>query len=442
MYYSGVVMDNRCWTTKFGPLLALVCGCGPSGPSATSHGQAESGEEPSSDTSQSGESTTESGADCTESDLPQPFCHRLLLYSAGIGEPVGFLDEIRNGSRPLLMTGREDFGLRLVDSLDASEILAEVPPPLDLDWRLSGNLGVRSGDFDGDGSLEFVIFVDLPQGRMVATLDGETLETRAFRDFGVDSDYFSLQVEVADLDDNGIDEIVTGQTGDLGLRVGVWSADQGEIALVRENVAPEYRCSYWNFVRGDYDGSGQSDLSIVWHKECAEFPVTEPPPILTLMSSQNYDSELTIGQSLQPESMRRAASGDFDGDGKTELIVAESPSKMTVLDWQDDTFVEMDVLQPSSVGMSDLFSVLRGGRYSHLDRAGVLVSPIPRDGETLAGDEFFTGALLPASSDAKVVEIPTKIVQVGTTDFDVNGDEILDFMTVDEGRFGIYISRP
>lgn len=104
-------------------------------------------------------------------------------YPAGTGPRIG-IDEVRDGVRPLVVAGGEEFGLRLVDPLNPEEILAEAPPPLRTYWEVPGTPSIINGDFDGDGAMEVVV-LGTPAGDMddeLAILDGTTLETLVSRD--------------------------------------------------------------------------------------------------------------------------------------------------------------------------------------------------------------------------------------------------------------------
>jgi FG-GAP-like repeat len=437
---AGLVLASGLWV-----------GCGPGLGSGDGSGSASAGTEGSgsSDDAASHEATGSpdvgaSGPDCSRSDLSEPFCHELVVYEP-FGWVVGVLDEVRNGVRPLVVSGEDEeegFGLRLVNPLNPDDVLAEVPPPLTLEWGLTGKARVITADFTGDGMSELALWADTPDGeRQVAVLAGRTLETIAFRDeFGG----YALRVGALDLDGDGVDELITGEVDDPGVTVSAWSVENGELTL-RASEFIGVGCEGWWFTRGDYDGDGRRDLAMVWLQYCEDYfqlKLFGPPQIITLLGGSAPKSGLGLRYALQPASMEKVAAGDFDGDGDHELLIGQSEEPLTLVDWVSGGFAEAGSLATGD-SVPTYVATLRSGRFSVQGPDGVLVGPLVRYAEDGSPD-YSHGAIFPnGTSVPGVVELPYDVVRVGDFDVDLNADGITDFHTTVDGSggaHGIYLS--
>jgi FG-GAP-like repeat len=424
----------------------LLAACGPGLGSGDGSGSASVGTDgsSSSDDAASHEATGSpdagGGPNCTRSDLPEPFCHELMVYEKSFGTVIGVLDQVRNGIRPLVVSGGVEFGLRLVNPLNPEEVFAETPAPLEIGWQQPGALSVVDGDFNGDGTTDVAVMGSPPSGdEEFAVLDGATLETLAFRN---EVNGFALRLGALDLDGDGIDEIVTGDVDDPGVMVSVWSVEGGGLSLVATELIG-VRCEGWSFTRGDYDGDGHLDLAIAWEQWCEEYfrlARLGPPQIVTLLGGSAPSSELGLHYSLQPPSMDEAAAFDFDGDGDTELLIAENVQTMVIVDWVSGGFVEV-----GSIGVggyeSESFGTLRPGRFTATSPDGVLVGLLLRRADN-GSLESFHGALFPSLGGNELVVLPNRVAHIGASDMDLNVDGIVDFHTYVDDGLGVYLSLP
>lgn len=378
--------------------------------------------------------TTSVDFECPHSDLPDPFCHELRQYWEPIGYPVGVVEQVRDGFRPLLVSGRDDFGLRLVTPLPPADILAEVDSPFTLDWNLAGDLPIHHADFDGDGLEEIVLTVDQGSGKLqVAVLDSTTLDTVAFRDFGATHEVSALRTGSLDLDGDGIAELISGERVDQLLTINVWSIVNGQFSLIASEPT-DLQCPAWDFMAGDYNGDGHGDLAVAWHGYCEAYPNHDPPEIISVLGGSAIDGDISLVRSPQPPSMRRAVSGDFDGDAATEILIVHDVQTLSIVKWQSGGFGEPEMLTvEQSPGVGGLTFA---GRFSAAPFDGITHGQYATHHPDGSFD-LYHGALFPQLGAESLVPLPHAPVVVG----DVNADDIDDLIVIIEDRFAIYISR-
>ncbi len=131
---------------------------------------------------------------------------------------------------------------------------------LALDQQFEGGLDVDTGDFDGDGDEEIVVGAGKNGGPMVQILESDGTVISQF--FVYDERiHTGIKVAAGDLDNDGIDEIVTGVEYGGGPHVRVFDM-QGNIKLTPGFFAFDsgFRGGV-DVTVGDYDGDGKNEIA-------------------------------------------------------------------------------------------------------------------------------------------------------------------------------------
>ncbi|MFJ8718095.1 FG-GAP-like repeat-containing protein [Streptomyces violaceus] len=201
-----------------------------------------------------------------------------------------------------------------------------------------------SGDFNGDGHRDLAIAAPLGKigGKTGAgyvavvygTASGLDSSKRQIISQATDgipgvpesSDYFGDRLTTGDLDDDGYTDLIVGvhaeqigSTGDSGVLTVVWGGASGlKTATDLSAPLPENRNELgWSVATGDFDGDGDTDLAAA-NIAYPELNVFEGP-----FSRTGKAAELTgIDTSTQTGiNTDRIVTGDVTGDGKADLLV-------------------------------------------------------------------------------------------------------------------------
>ncbi|MCA9719900.1 MAG: VCBS repeat-containing protein, partial [Myxococcales bacterium] len=241
----------------------------------------------------------------------------------------------------------------------------------------------------------------------------------------------SVAFALADLDGDGHDELL--EVGDAGLRVRR-VRDSPQLTTIRSAAlaAPNAR----PLLRaGDIDGDGATDLLVANWRDAERASSREDPEFdyssLWWLRGDG-DGGFTSAEYARAPDRTGAALADLDGDGAAELIVSV-PHELAVLGWRDEpgAFVELHAAASGS---------LEALRVVDLDRDGRL-DVLGRDKRALvvlhgAGDLEFEPAIETAAIEATGAEV------LGLVVADLDQDGALEVLTWVYGQPGLQRLRP
>lgn len=424
--------------------LLVVLACGPS--SGDVDGDGSGGTVGASGTSDDAADHDASGADdasgtadgtgdtvtCQESDLPEPFCHVFVPGPpAASGRIVGYVNQVRDGVRPLVLHDPMDDVFRLVSPLDPTVVLDEAPIPdgLPVAWDIP-----LTADFNGDDVHDFVAYnpsagTTVPHDAVI--VDGATFEVIGALleepPMGVRS------VGAVDVDGDGTAELISIERNDNGLLIDAWRPADGGVALVQSIYSglPASDPSRDHVLLGDFDGDEQPDLAITWHDGSEPYWSEDGPQILTILGATSAGSAATVIESPHPAWARSAATVDIDGDGDNELVIAHSGDEIAVMDWQDGGFVLSELLALPA-GYDSTMSRISVGVLTASHLAGLITNASHDDDPVL---ELRTVALFPSTVSPSFV--PEIDIFDNPTIVDFNADKVDDLW---DPYAGFYLS--
>lgn len=421
---AAVVLASG-WLAACGPSL----GSGDGGGSASAgSGSGSSGPE----TTVTAESGTTADVACPSSDLPEPFCHVFMPYDPP-GRIHGVLHEVRNGVRPLVAVGDEEFGIRLLSPLDPAEILDEGPAP----FVGYSDMPILAAELTGDGA-EDLAFYEFPTPGEIRIVDGASFEHIAT--LGEPPSWFRQIGGGVDVDGDGVDELVIGEYYDDRITLNAWRL-VGQDLVVARSYDTGVGCTVNGIVVGDFNGDGRRDLAFAWPDECEPYleaggagrPV--PREITTLLAASEPGQEQPLVYSAQPVWAQEIVAGDLDGDGDDEVVLGQDFDEIVIMDWSDGHFQESERLRVPDEYPRGGFALYGAGNFAASGHGGgIFVGQLrhPTDG-VLDG---FVGALFRSSVMRNFVEMPNGAVP--TADFDAEG--VADIGGSQNGEPGIFLS--
>ncbi len=277
---------------------------------------------------------------------------------------------------------------------------------------------VALADLQGNGRLDIVTanegFIDTPGGVSVLLNNGDgTFQPAVDSSIGSGERNLSpLFVGVADFNGDGVPDVVTANTSDVGDSISILLGNGDGTFQPAQRMTNTPAAS---LAVGDVNGDGVPDL-VTTDRGFVNVPVT----VNVLLGNGDGTFRPPI-RSTQGD-IRAQALGDFNGDGRLDLAALESFNSVAVLPGNGDgTFLAAPTFatdaQPQGLatadfngdGIPDLVTANRGG-----NSASVLLG---------TGDGTFQPARnLPAGNQ------PVRVV---TGDF--NGDGIPDILVLDSG---------
>jgi enediyne biosynthesis protein E4 len=207
---------------------------------------------------------------------------------------------------------------------------------------LGKGMGVAFADYDADGNIDIFVSNDSTRNFLFRNLGNGTfsevgvLAGVAFNEQG--KTIAGMGTDFRDIDNDGRPEIIqTGMIGDtfpFFRNVG----RQFQDATARSGLAAlSYRLTAWGVGAFDFDNDGQKDLftangSILDNSRDVEnLPDALPPSIFRNLGSRFIDVSKGAGAGfLSPRVHRGAAFGDFDNDGRIDIVVnaLNQPAKL------------------------------------------------------------------------------------------------------------------
>ncbi|QWB24209.1 MULTISPECIES: FG-GAP-like repeat-containing protein [Streptomyces] len=201
-----------------------------------------------------------------------------------------------------------------------------------------------SGDFNGDGHRDLAIAAPLGKigGKTGAgyvavvygTAKGLDTTKRQIISQATDGvpgvpesgDYFGDRLTTGDLDDDGYTDLVVGvhaeqigSTGDSGVLTVVWGGASGlKTATDLSAPLPENRNELgWSVATGDFDGDGDTDLAAA-NIAYPELNVFEGPVSRTGKATELVGIDTSSRTGINTD---KIVSGDVTGDGRADLLV-------------------------------------------------------------------------------------------------------------------------
>ena len=247
------------------------------------------------------------------------------------------------------------------------------------------------GDVDGDGKEELVVATH--DAGVVAVLHPDELVSGSIRVEELDqkADTFVHEIEIGDIDGDGKNEFFATPTdrnkasaSQGGLMVMYkWNGSQFE----RTVVDPFGKTHAKEILATDLDGDGRSELFSVVEAEAIGKTIIQPVEIRQY--TLNKDGSFTPTQiaTIEDRQTRFLVPGDFDNDGKVELIAAAMKSGLWMLDQQESGSWSSVLIDGNSSGFehtsygADLNKDGKLELYVAADEQGQLNQYVWNDGE-------------------------------------------------------------
>ncbi|MEU1849522.1 FG-GAP and VCBS repeat-containing protein [Streptomyces sp. NPDC019990] len=201
-----------------------------------------------------------------------------------------------------------------------------------------------SGDFNGDGHRDLAIAASLGKigGKAAAgyvavvygTANGLDSSKRQIISQATDGipgvpetqDYFGDRLTTGDLDDDGYTDLIVGvhaeqigSTGDSGALTVVWGGASGlKTATDMSAPLPENRNELgWSVATGDFDGDGDTDLAAA-NIAYPELNIFKGPITRTGKATELVGIDTSAQTGINSDNI---VAGDVTGDGRTDLLV-------------------------------------------------------------------------------------------------------------------------
>ena len=360
-------MGRGLLTIRLSVVIALGAACGSDSTTPSSSGSGGA------DTSGAdGGPTSGTSGGCSDSDLPPPFCHRLVRVEH-TGTRPSVLLPIPNRDQSTLLVWANDEA-QLVRATDFSEVLGESES-----LRTGPSLRVFVGDFDGDGMPD-VGQADVGAPQPIRLYSGVDLHEIA----ASEPSAVPRRAAPLDLDGDGRDEVVAVAGRDLQ----VLALDGKDLVVQTEYPDVVMPCPPDRIVAGDFNGDTLEDLAILTSAlTCPDSgTVTEDSFLVKFLDPKDPSTLENPPVSPQPNSAYDAAVGDLDGDGLDDLVLQDG-EKVTLLRWSANGFSVMASRSWDSLGAGSTRPIPLVGDVDGDDRADIILGGF--DGDTFTEKEAY-----------------------------------------------------
>ncbi len=307
-------------------------------------------------------------------------------------------------------------------------------------------IGIVTGDWNGDGRPDLA----------VANFSGDTVSILLGQEQGQFTQAHKIpvgaapsQLAVGDWNGDGILDLAVSNRNSSSISI-LKGAGDGSFTLIATLATLPGNRFPAEIVAGDWNGDGKPDLAVVNHFDPSPGPSTEPSDVSIYLG--NGDGTFTPFGAVPVGSFPGAiATGDWNGDGKADLAVANarsdnlsillgngdgtftpasptstvsSPAAIAVGDWNQDGWLDLAVTSRDS----DRVEILRGngdGTFTNVQSVAVgkpcnTSDPCNLPNGIAAGDWNRDGKL-----DLVVCVLGDKSINVLRNDSQVGADELL-----------------
>jgi len=209
---------------------------------------------------------------------------------------------------------------------------------------------IEIGDVDGDGRDELVIATH--DAGVVAVIHPD--EDFRAEEMDEKSDTFVHEIEIGDIDGDGVQEFFAtpsdrnkanhSQTGALVMYK--WNGS----AFIRTVVDPFGKTHAKEILATDIDGDGITDLFSVVEAELIGKTIVKPVEIRQYKLDGNGEFQSAVVATIDDRQMRFLLSGDFDQDGRSDLIAASMKAGLFLLRQDDSGTWKRTLLDKDSSG--------------------------------------------------------------------------------------------
>ncbi len=167
----------------------------------------------------------------------------------------------------------------------------------------------RTGDFDGDGKTDLIHMWDNTHANIWLSSGDGTFSVRPFQPWP-EYDIQAGSWQSGDFNGDGKTDLIHRCCSDYA---NVWfSAGDGAFSVAVYKPWPDYDMQVGSWQLGDFNGDGKTDLVHVWSRDYANIWLSSGDGTFTVAAFQPWP-----GYDLQTGSWQ---SGDFNGDGWTDLL--------------------------------------------------------------------------------------------------------------------------
>lgn len=348
------------------------------------------------------------------------------ILTSGIGHPRGVVVADFNGD------GKPDIA---VSNLDTNTIavflndgLGNFAAPIVTTVQLTSSLGLNvgslaGGDFDEDGKADLVV-ATIAGSQVSIVLLGNGDGT--FRQQPpIPNSFGFLRAKVVDLNGDGHQDLVFAMDGNLGVSMGIGDGTFGAMTRLPSGSFPG---AYFGLTVADFNGDGKLDIA------ASDFGSASGGFGTLVFYAGNGDgtfanpTAVTLAIASFPGSL---ASGDFNSDGKQDVLIGFPSAALISFGNGDGTF---------NLALNSLEFVYSGTSQTQTTNgATVFATALTKDGKVDAvASDFDTGTLQIALNSALGQFPPNAGIfsfafAPGLADIaagDLNGDGVLDVVAI------------
>ena len=225
------------------------------------------------------------------------------------------------------------FGLKLDQGFIYTNVGNNQYPEIPI-FQINSVYGGKFVDLDGDGKDELAVIQNSSTQRTLSIYQEQENELKQVLEIPNTSEYlvsnsFGPNILCDDFDNDGKKDILTGDSdGDIMIYE---FSNQGALT---DSLIWQYRLSVPNayyFSKGDYNGNGKVDFAVAGYKSNMDDQEANYWYIAVFESTENNNYSKLGDLYIDGYSRKNSiSSGDFDSDGKDEIILAFSPNTYVV----------------------------------------------------------------------------------------------------------------